>query len=268
METVKIGDLSMDHAALPEGSSIRPHPLLFIHGMHGGSWAFHRWMEAAAEAGWDVWALNLRGHCDSRPVENFGKVSLMHYVEDVEDVLRHIGPAILVGHSMGGLIAQLVADRNPDIPAVVLCNSAASRGIFPGSWATLSTYWKLRYVIATALQRPLQPHKGDMMSLVLNRLPWSVAESTFLSLGPESGLAARELTFWWLRGPELRIDCPVLVIGATDDRLTPVSIQRKIAGKYRRTEYKEFPGAHMLPLENGWEESIQYILKWAADHNL
>lgn len=100
MEKTWIGDLSLDHAA-PESSKY-PLPLLFVHGMHEWSWIFQKWLQVAADAGWDAYALNLRGHHDSKPTKKFGEVSIMDYVEDVEDVLRKIGPAILVGHSMGG----------------------------------------------------------------------------------------------------------------------------------------------------------------------
>ena len=263
MEKVWIGDLSLDHIA--PATKKHHYPLLFVHGMHEGSWIFDNWLRFAAEAGWDAWALNLRGHHDSKSVEKFGRVSIMDYVEDIKDVLRKIGPAILVGHSMGGLIAQLVADRNPDIPAMVLTNSAPGRGIFPGNRRTLLRYWKPPYLIATNLKRPLQPQKEDMMSLVLNNMSPEEAEATFKQFVPESGLVTKELSFWWLRGQNTKLYCPVLVIGATKDRLTPVSIQQAIARKYN-ADYQEFPGAHALPLEEGWRVPIEFILKWAAEH--
>lgn len=264
MEKTWIGSLSLDHAA-PESRKYH-YPLLFIHGMHEGSWFFQNWLQVAADMGWDAWAINLRGHHDSKPVQRFGKVSIMDYVEDVEDVLREIGPAVLVSRSMGGLIAQLVADRNQDIPAVVLLNSAPPRGIFPGNRDTLSKYWKPPYLIATALKRPLQPQKGDMMNLVFNNMSPEEAEAAFQRFVPESGLATRELTFWWRCGPETKIDCPVLVVGATQDRLTPVGIQKRIARKYAGATYQQFPGAHALPLEKGSQAPIKFILKWAAEH--
>ncbi len=55
--------------------------------MQGGSWYLRSWLYAAAQAGWDAWALNLRGHHGSRPVRDLGRVSLLDYVEDVHDCL-------------------------------------------------------------------------------------------------------------------------------------------------------------------------------------
>jgi pimeloyl-ACP methyl ester carboxylesterase len=265
-EEVRIGvGLILEHY-IPAEKKHR-YPLLFIHGMHEGGWVFENWLHVAADMGWDAWALNLRGHLNSRPVENFGRVSIWDYVEDVEDVLREIGPAILIGHSMGGLIVQLVADgdRNPDIPAVVLMNSAPGRGIFPGNRHTLLRYWKPQYLIASLLKRPLRPQRADMMYLLFNGMPPEEGKSAFRRMVPESGHAARELTFWCWLGQETIIDCPVFVGGATKDRLTP--FQKKIARKYD-AQYQEFPGAHALPIEQGWRDPIQSFLKWAADHNL
>ena len=84
--------------------------MLLVHGMHGGSWYLRSWLYAAAHAGWDAWALNLRGHHGSRPVQDLGRVSVLDYVEDVHDCLRTLREAVVIGHSMGGLVAQKVAE--------------------------------------------------------------------------------------------------------------------------------------------------------------
>src|SRR5574337_1467325 len=104
----RIEDLLLDRVR-PRGP-VKPLPLLFVHGMWGGSWCWESHLRIAAEAGWDAWALNLRGHHGSRPVANLGRVGIHDYVQDVLDCLRALGEVVLVGHSMGGLIAQKVAE--------------------------------------------------------------------------------------------------------------------------------------------------------------
>lgn len=113
--------------AIPSGRP-RGVPLLFVHGMWGGSWYWVNYMMAAAQAGWDAWAINLRGHHGSRPVPDLGRVSVLDYVQDVRDCLRGLGEVILVGHSMGGLIAQKVAESG-GVRAAVALTSAAPRWI-------------------------------------------------------------------------------------------------------------------------------------------
>jgi pimeloyl-ACP methyl ester carboxylesterase len=52
--------------------------------------------------------MNLRGHHGSRPVRDIGKVSLTDYVADALEVAAALKNPIVIGHSMGGLIAQKV----------------------------------------------------------------------------------------------------------------------------------------------------------------
>jgi pimeloyl-ACP methyl ester carboxylesterase len=58
------------------------------------------------------------------------------------------------------------------------------------------------------------------------------------------------------------IRCPTLVLGAEHDRITPASVERKIAARYG-SEYLEAPGhAHMVMLEEGWEIPFREVLAW------
>ena len=68
----RIGDLLLEHA--PAVGPVKPYPLLLVHGMNGGAWYLRPWLYAAAQSGWDSWAVNLRGHHGSRPVTDLGRV--------------------------------------------------------------------------------------------------------------------------------------------------------------------------------------------------
>ena len=135
----RIGDLVLDHA--PARGSLRPYPLLLVHGMNGGSWYLENYLKAAAAEGWDAWAVNLRGHWGSRPVLDLGRVSVLDYVEDVRDCLRALGPSAVLGHSMGGLIAQKIAEEGA-VTAAVFLTSAPPRGIVVLRWGVLSRMWR------------------------------------------------------------------------------------------------------------------------------
>src|SRR4051812_2574980 len=84
-------------------------PLLFVHGYFGLAIAFERMMERMASKGHRCVAIDLRGHGDSALAGDLGKVSIHDYADDVERVARRLGDPIIVGHSMGGLLAQLCA---------------------------------------------------------------------------------------------------------------------------------------------------------------
>jgi pimeloyl-ACP methyl ester carboxylesterase len=109
----------------------------------------------------------------------------------------------------------------------------------------------------------LAPHRANVDALVLNMLPPRLKQWAFDQFVPESSRATRELAFGLVRVDPRRLSCPMLVVGAEHDMITPVVVQRKIAARYH-AEYLELPGhAHMLMLEDGWERSIRQILAWA-----
>ncbi len=254
--TERIAGLSLEHA-IPDGSALGS--VLFVHGMWGGSWYLRNYLDAAARAGWDAWALDLRGHGDS-PVEGgLGGVSLLDYVADVRACLDQLGEVVLVGHSMGGLIAQKVAEGGGIVAAAFL-TSAPPRGILSISWPVASRL--VRYVPDMLAGRAFRGRRAHADFLFLNGLDPESRDRFFPLFGAESGRAARELALGGLAVDPAAVRCPTLVVGAEHDRITPVRIQRRIAARYR-SEYLEATGhAHMLMLERGWEEPFGHVLAW------
>ena len=63
---------------------------------------------------------------------------------------------------------------------------------------------------------------------------------------------------------EKKIDVPVLVVAGAEDRITPASVNRKIAHKYKNVAtYMEFPHhAHWIFGEPGWETVAGHIHFW------
>jgi pimeloyl-ACP methyl ester carboxylesterase len=233
--------------------------LLLVHGMHGGSWYLRSWLYAAAHAGWDAWALNLRGHHGSRPVQNLGRVSVLDYVEDVHDCLRTLGEAVVVGHSMGGLVAQKVAEGGR-VRAAVFATSAAPKGIRIVTWTLLSRM--PRYAVPILAGRPFTISPDDAAALIGNRLTPEQQAWAYPQLVAESGRAAREMALGSVAVDPAGIRCPTFVLGAEHDRITPASVERKIAARYG-SEYLEAPGhAHMVMLEEGWEMPFREVLAW------
>jgi pimeloyl-ACP methyl ester carboxylesterase len=116
-----------------------------------------------------------------------------------------------------------------------------------------------------------------------NRLPFEAAEYSMLHLLPveeqkavydrcvyESGRAAAEIGFWLLdfkggsKVDQSKVTCPVLVIAGAEDRITPASVVRKVAAKYKTVStYKEFENhAHWVVAEPGWEEIAEFAADW------
>ncbi|HKZ04967.1 MAG TPA: alpha/beta hydrolase [Methylomirabilota bacterium] len=253
----RIGDLLLDR--VPARPPARRHPLLLVHGMNGGSWYLRSYLEAAAAAGWDAWAVNLRGHWGSRPVADLGRVSVLDYVQDVRDCLAVLGPSVVIGHSMGGLVAQKIAEEGL-ARAAVFVTSAAPRGIVILSWPVVRRMW--RHAGMLFRNRPFTPTPEDAEALIANALPRERARQLYPKLVPESGRAARELAFGAIAVDARRVRCSTLVVGAERDVITPASVQRRIAAKYAATYIEAAGHAHMLMLEDGWERPFDAILTW------
>lgn len=203
--------------------------------------------------------MNLRGRHGSRPAPDLGRVSILQYVQDVLDCLRELGEAVLVGQSMGGLIAQKVAEIAP-VRAAVILTSAAPKGILVLRWPVLSRM--VKYLGPIFGDRAFLPSKADASALVFNKLPSDSQAWAYDRLVPDSGRAAREMAFGLIAVDETLVRCPVLVVGAEHDPLAPVAVQRAIAKKYQ-ADYREATGhAHMLVFEEGWERPFNEIFGW------
>ena len=252
----RIGDLLLDHA--PARGPARPLPLLLVHGMHGGSWYLENYLKAAAATGWDTWAVNLRGHWGSRPVADLGRVSVLDYVEDVRDCLRALGPAAVLGHSMGGLVAQKIAEEGA-VPAAVFLTSAPPRGILVLRWRVLSRMWRYAEAVLGAVPSSRSP---DDAAAHANRLSARHQRQLYPKLVPESGRAARELALGSVRVDASRVRCPLLVVGAEHDAITSAGY----SGRMRREVRCHLSGGggphNMLMLEDGWEGPFKAILSW------
>jgi pimeloyl-ACP methyl ester carboxylesterase len=99
-------------------------PLLFVHGAANGAWVWDVWRRHLRPFGWDANVLDLRGHGRSLPVD-FTTVTMEDYVSDLESVAAQLSAAkgrypVLVGWSMGGLVAMMYTAGRVDVPALVL----------------------------------------------------------------------------------------------------------------------------------------------------
>jgi esterase len=89
-------------------------PVVFLHGV-SGSMRTYAWLPDEIVDGRRIVRVDLRGHGDSEHAP--GTYDVDRYGEDVVEVLREtVGrPAVLVGHSLGGVVAWWVAQRHPDL---------------------------------------------------------------------------------------------------------------------------------------------------------
>ena len=234
-------------------------PVLLIHGMCGGAWMWRNYQARLASAGYESHAPDLRGHHGSRPVPDIGKVSLDDYVEDVLALAKQLGNPTVIGHSMGGLVAQKVAEAGA-ARALVLISSAPPRWIPVVSWTLLTR--QLRYMPDLLLRRPILPSRADADVLMFNRTPLPDRDVQYAKLVPDSGRAGFEMSFGVIDVQAHRVTAPTLVVTGLDDQFVVPRVARALAKKYRAT-LKEFPThAHHIITEPGWEKPCDEIILW------
>lgn len=240
----------------------QPYPLLFIHGMWEGAWIWRNYLEFFSARGYPCYALNLRGHDRARPDPRLGRLSIRQYVADVQAAAAELGNPILIGHSMGGLIVQKLAEQTSP-PVAVAITPAAPRGIFALNTWPLFTI-SLRHSPQILGSRPLMLSQAEMNRLLLNRLAPDEQRSVYAQMVPESGRQTFDIAVAGLPVDAARVRCPLLVVSAGDDQITPAKMVRKIAKKYNATYYTYSGYAHMILVERGWQPVAQDVSAWLS----
>ena len=125
----------MGFAALEAGAGGRS--LLLVHGFGGAKEDFADAVDGLAAEGWHVLAPDLRGHGGTDQPEGRASYSLELFADDVLALADAMGweRFVLLGHSMGGMVAQVVALRSPErVVGLVLMGTshAAPEAISPG----------------------------------------------------------------------------------------------------------------------------------------
>lgn len=107
-----VGPVSLDVLEAGEGG----RPLLLTHGFTGSKEDFGDWVDAFAAEGWWAVAPDLRGHGSSDQPADEDLYSLVHYATDLLTLADDLGwdRFSMVGHSMGGMVAQEMALVAPE----------------------------------------------------------------------------------------------------------------------------------------------------------
>jgi pimeloyl-ACP methyl ester carboxylesterase len=246
--------------------------IVMIHGMWGGSWYWENYKKFFEGKGYQCITPTLRSH-DVSPEElpnpQLGTISLLDYAEDLEKEIRQLNlRPILIGHSMGGLLAQMLGSRGL-AKALVLLTPASPRGINALTPSVIRSFWS-GLTKWGCWRKPMRQTFNEAVYSMLRQLPVEEQKKIYGRFVCESGRAACEIGFWFLdrkgaaRVDEAKVTCPVLVIAGGYDRITPASVVRKVAAKYKAVStYKEFPNhAHWVIGEPNWEEVAEYVSDW------
>ncbi|WP_395697502.1 alpha/beta fold hydrolase [Methylocella sp.] len=242
-------------------------PILFVHGAYCGAWIWaEHFLDYFARQGHPTYAVSLRGHGLSEG--DLSRATFDNYVDDVARVAAAIdGEPIVVGHSMGGLVAQHYAARSDGkARALVAVSSAPPSGL--RSSALHMTMFAPDVLFQLALLQSLGPRMAS--PAVIARALFSPQSAPALAgkiverLQRESPIASAEL----FAPPSLdaatrKAQLPTLSIGGDADVFLPRSAFQEIADAWRG-DLEILAGApHALMLDPLWRDvAAARILAW------
>lgn len=259
-ETVEVDDGGRIHIA--EAGEGRPIVLL-----HGVTLSVHAWTYQLRDLSehYRVIAVDQRGHGVSE--HGHGGLSIERMAADIASLVEHLDlhDAIVVGHSMGGFVAQQMCLDHPEVvprlSGLVLLSTAAAIGQGVPGWELMMRFFEPG---ASALRLSKWRKDGWLppgdVGMAVTRLAFGTKPApehvalTHQMTGSIAGSILAELTPWVarfdLRARLAEIELPTLVISGSRDLITPPRLGGAIARAMPNAEFEVVPhGGHMLMLE-------------------
>jgi pimeloyl-ACP methyl ester carboxylesterase len=250
-------------------STPRPTPLLFVHGAWHSAWCWQEhFLDYFAARGYNVHALSLRAHGKSEGRNRLRWTRIADYVADVAQIVSTLPtPPVVIGHSMGGLVAQKYLETHR-APAGVLLAAVPPSGVLATALRILRRH-PIEFVCAN-LTLSLYPIVG---SVALSReaffsasMPEAQAREYFARLQDESYLGFLDMILFNLPQPK-RVQSPMLVLGAGDDTIFHPNQIHTTARAYSTQAIIFSNMAHDMMLESGWEAVAERIAAWLKERN-
>ncbi|MDB5957543.1 alpha/beta hydrolase [Ramlibacter sp.] len=246
-------------------------PVVFVHGLWLLPSSWDRWASVFEEAGYTAlapgWPDDPRtvAEANAHP-EVFANKTVGQVADHFETVIRRLRrKPIIVGHSFGGLLVQMLAGRGLAL-ATVAIDPAPFRGVLPLPISALRSAWPV-------LGNPA--NRGKAVALTFEQFRFAFANAvgeqearelyaTFAvpaSGAPLFQAATANFNPW----TEVKVDTanpergPMLIISGEKDHTVPWAIANASYRRQRRngglTEIAEMPGrGHALTVDSGWRE--------------
>ena len=254
--------------------------LLFVHGL---TLDMTIWLEQWSDLSVDMWCvtMDLRSHGHSDPAAD-GDMSIRAMGRDVAAVLEAAAPdrpALLIGHSLGGMAILAMAEEHPELfgpnVAGVMLIGSASTSLFRGAMGTVTDLIKPR---GGSLLDTVRRMDGLRKALTAHPTDVGGAVARFTQFGPDApahivdhvaGLARRTSSEVWSGGlaelmelnlrkaiPNVRV--PSLLLVGDHDRITPPGAAKALAAELPQGRIVIIEGAgHMAMLERPHQVNLE-----------
>lgn len=224
-------------------------PVIFVHGAGSNHLIWGAQMRALSSVA-QALALDLPGHGKSDPP---GRNSVEAYAEVVLGILDAMcwERAVIVGHSMGGAIAQMMALSYPKrVAGLGLVGTGARLRVMPVVFEGLDRDFDatVRLIVENSYRQPMDENMRRLAEEQMRACPVQVIRDDFLACNQFDVMA---------RLSEIRV--PTLIMGGRDDKMTPP--------KYSEYLHAQIPGSQ-LELMDGAGHSVMIEQAEAASRAL
>jgi len=255
-------------------------PVIFIHGLWLLPSSWDNWAKLFEDAGYTAltpgWPDDPEtvGEAQQHP-EAFARKTVGQVADHFEDVTRKLdGTPVVIGHSFGGLLAQILAGRGV-AKATVAIDPAPFRGVLPLPISALKaaspalanpanrhravplTYEQFRYAFANAVGEEEAKQLYDTYCVPASGAP--IFQAAASNLNPWTEVKVKS------KNPDRG---PLLIISGEQDHTVPPAIANASYKKQSRnkkgvTEFTEMNGrGHSLTIDHGWQEVAETALRF------
>lgn len=244
-------------------------PLVLLHGLGSSTGDWSAQIEHFA-AHYDVLALDLRGH--GRSSKPPGPYSIPQFAADTAALLRHLalGPAHIVGLSMGGMVAfQLAVDAPECVRSLVVVNSSADLRL--NTLRRRFIYHQRRLLVRLvglrAVGRVLgtqlfpEPDQAALRQALADRIAANDKRAYLAAIDAIAGWSIAD------RLPDIAV--PALIVAAEHD-YTPVAVKEACVAQMLQAELAVLPGCrHAAPAGHpaAFNEAVEAFLRRVSERN-
>jgi pimeloyl-ACP methyl ester carboxylesterase len=260
-----------------------PDTIVLIHGLWLTALSWERWVDRYKVRGMRVVAPSWPGmdgdiadlRRDPSAVAGLGVTEIVDHYDRIIRALDR--PPIIIGHSFGGLITQILLDRGVGAAGVAI-DPAPVKGIFVLPFASLKS-------ALPGLKNPFDQHRAVALTLeqfhygFTNHLTVEETEPIYERYavpGPNHVLFQASLANFNPHAATT-VDfanadrAPLLLMSGGRDHTVPASVTRANYDLYARsaatTALKEYPErTHWTIGQDGWEAVADFALEWAMTH--
>jgi pimeloyl-ACP methyl ester carboxylesterase len=202
-------------------------------------------------------------HPDAEIASNRLAALTEHFAEIVKKLPEK---PILIGHSIGGLLVQLLLQRGLGSAGIAI-HSVPPQGIITFKLSFLKAGWGPLGFFTSTKETYLMSFK-EWQYAFTNGMTLEEQKTAYYALAiPESKLIVRDTITAAAKVDFSKPHAPLLLLSGSADHTIPASLNYSNYRKYKNngsvTDYKEFEERnHFVLGQSSWKESADYILEW------